>query len=73
MRQPEVRAYVEEREGGGAVIERRTPDGWTVYLDHDGKREILRVKYPENVTREELERFVEHLKKLARENQHGPS
>jgi 4-aminobutyrate aminotransferase-like enzyme len=53
------------------LVCRRLSDGTIVMLRADQETEVMRVKLPPDVTREELEAFVEHLLKLARETQHG--
>lgn len=52
----------------------RHDDGWTVFYDGTGDREIARVKFPEGgCTMAELELFIDHLKREAKLREVGPS
>lgn len=52
------------------MISRREGD-WIVFYE-DGK-ERFRCKMPEDVTMAEIEAFVDHLKKIAKEKEAGPN
>jgi hypothetical protein len=53
------------------LVFRRLPDGWTIVLD--GEREVMRFQAPEGLTLADVDRIRDHLMKLAREREHGPS
>lgn len=44
------------------MIERKEDD-WTVFYDDDGKREIIRIQFPKDMTDYDLFCFIEHLKR----------
>lgn len=52
------------------MISRKEGD-WIVF--YEGDEERFRCKLPKDVTMAEIERFIEHLKKIAKEKEAGPN
>jgi hypothetical protein len=54
------------------IAQRHEPNGWTVFMEcheNGSEREIMRVQFPPNMTREDLQAFAEHLLTIGRQQE----